>query len=282
MPRRRRLGSERRTNVFESCSGCHAPTSHRSRLRSRRRSSQPARHCQRSTSTRPWPARSRCFDRCFGPGTTSTHSGGRARARARPATRPPWALDALAYVATCRDEGIPAVLERSRSGNGGHAWIFFSGSVPAVSARRLGTYLLRSTMARRAEVDLESYDRLFPSQDFVPKGSFGNLIALPLQGESRDQENTEFFDPSSLEPWPDQWAFLSRVQRLSPETVEAFVGSLGDIPTGSGAASWTTKAPVREPPAPARVRCSFGATIALERAGLPPSLLSSIKHLCLF
>src|SRR5712691_4564998 len=189
------------------------------------------------------------------------------------------ALDAPAYVASCRDEGIPAVLERSRSGNGGHAWIFFSGSVPAVSARRLGTYLLRSTMARRAEVDLESYDRLFPSQDFVPKGSFGNLIALPLQGESREQENTEFLDPSNLEPWPDQWAFLSRVQRLSPETVEAFVGSLGDIPTGSGAASWKTKAPVPEPPAPARIRCSIGATIALERAGLPPSLLSSIKHL---
>ena len=192
---------------------------------------------------------------------------------------PAWALDALAYVASCRDEGIPAVLERSRSGNGGHAWIFFSGSVPAVSARRLGTYLLRSTMARRAEVDLESYDRLFPSQDFVPKGSFGNLIALPLQGKCREQGNTEFLDPTSLEPWPDQWVFLSRVQRVSPETVEAFVGSLSDIPTGSGAASWKTKAPVPEPPAPAPIRCSIGATIALERAGLPPSLLSSIKHL---
>jgi len=95
-----------------------------------------------------------------------------------------WALDSLAYLASCRQEGIPVALERSRSGDGAHAWIFFSGSVPAVSARRLGTYLLRATMARRAEMDLESYDRLFPSQDFVPKGSFGNLIALPLQGSA--------------------------------------------------------------------------------------------------
>jgi superfamily II DNA or RNA helicase len=192
---------------------------------------------------------------------------------------PAWALDSLAYLASCRAEGIPAALERSRSGQGGHAWIFFSGSVSAVSARRLGTYLLRATMARRAEMDLESYDRLFPSQDFVPRGSFGNLIALPLHGKCREQGNTEFLDPSSLEPWPDQWAFLSAVRRLSPEAVEAFVGALGDIPTGPSATSWNTKAPMSERRAPARIRCAIGAMIAVEKAELPPSLLSSIKHL---
>jgi hypothetical protein len=192
---------------------------------------------------------------------------------------PAWALDALAYLASCHAEGIPAALERSRSGNGGHAWIFFSGPAPAVSARQLGTYLLRATMARRGEMNLESYDRLFPSQDFVPRGSFGNLIALPLQGRYREQGNTEFLDPASLEPWPDQWAFLSGVQRLSPEALETFVESLGDVIIGSSAASWTMRAPVPERPAPARIRCTFGAMIAVEKAGLPPSLLSSIKHL---
>jgi superfamily II DNA or RNA helicase len=190
---------------------------------------------------------------------------------------PGWALDALAYLASCREEGIPAALERSRSGGGAHAWIFFSGPVPAVSARRLGTYLLRAAMSRRGEMDLESYDRLFPSQDFVPRGSFGNLIALPLQGGSREQGNTEFLDPGALEPWPDQWAFLSSVQRVSPEALEAFVDSTGPILTGSAVAS--AKLRMAEGPPPARIACTLEAMTSVEKAGIPPSLLSSIKHL---
>ena len=91
-----------------------------------------------------------------------------------------WALDGLAYLDACAASGAPAALERSRSGNGAHVWIFFAGPVPASSARALGAGLLREAMAARAELDLASYDRFFPAQDFLPKGSFGNLIALPL------------------------------------------------------------------------------------------------------
>ncbi len=192
---------------------------------------------------------------------------------------PSWALDALAYLSSCREESIPAALERSRSGEGAHVWIFFSGPVAAASARRLGTYLLRSAMARRGEMDLESYDRLFPSQDFVPSGSFGNLIALPLQGKSREYGNTEFLDPSSMEPWPDQWAYLAEVHRLSPESVEAFVDSVGHIPAGPDAARAGMKPRKGERPPPARVACTLGAMIAVEKAGLPPSLVASVKHL---
>ncbi len=192
---------------------------------------------------------------------------------------PGWALDALAYLASCRDEGIPAALERSRSGSGAHAWIFFSGPVPAVSARRLGTHLLRSTMARRGEMDLESYDRLFPSQDFLPRGSFGNLIALPLQGKSRERGNTEFLDPATLEPWPDQWAFLSGVQRVSPETLRAFVDSMEPVLAGSDVAISKPKVSVTERPPPARIACVLRAMLSVDKAGIPPSLLSSIKHL---
>ena len=94
-----------------------------------------------------------------------------------------WTLDALAYLDAARAAGIPAALERSRSGDGAHVWVFFSGPVRAASARRIGVHLLREAMTMRAELDLVSYDRLFPAQDFMPKGSFGNLIALPLQGE---------------------------------------------------------------------------------------------------
>ena len=94
-----------------------------------------------------------------------------------------WALDAVAFLGVCQRRGVPAALERSRSGDGAHVWTFFATAVSATSARRLGTALLRETMVSRAEMDLDSYDRFFPSQDFLPKGSFGNLIALPLQGE---------------------------------------------------------------------------------------------------
>ena len=108
-----------------------------------------------------------------------------------------WALDALGYLDAARAMGIPVALERSRSGDGAHVWAFFSGPVPASVARQVGAHLLREAMTIRAELDLASYDRLFPAQDFMPKGSFGNLIALPLNGECRKRGTTVFLDPSN-------------------------------------------------------------------------------------
>jgi hypothetical protein len=96
-----------------------------------------------------------------------------------------WSSDALAFIASCRELDVPAALERSRSGNGGHIWLFFSEPVAASEARRLGTLLLTRTMNRRPEIGIKSYDRLFPSQDTMPSGGFGNLIALPLQRHAR-------------------------------------------------------------------------------------------------
>jgi hypothetical protein len=99
-------------------------------------------------------------------------------------------LDTLAYLDAATTAGVPAVLERSRSGEGAHVWVFFADRVPASTARRIGVYLVREAMTVRAELDLASYDRLFPSQDFLPKQGFGNLIALPLQGECRKRATT--------------------------------------------------------------------------------------------
>ena len=119
-----------------------------------------------------------------------------------------WQLDALALLEACAEYEVPAALERSRSGAGGHVWIFFAAPVAAAAARRLGALLLRAAMTRRGELDLASYDRLFPNQDFLPAKGFGNLIALPLQGRCRAAGTSVFLDPATLEPWPDQWAFL--------------------------------------------------------------------------
>ena len=126
-----------------------------------------------------------------------------------------WQRDAEAFQTTCRTKQIPSALERSRSGNGGHVWIFFAEPVPVALARRLGAHLLTETMKRNPDIGFESYDRLFPSQDTMPIGGFGNLIALPLQHGPRQSGNSVFLD-ESFEPYRDQWAFLSALSRLSP------------------------------------------------------------------
>jgi len=124
-----------------------------------------------------------------------------------------WQEDALAFVATCHRLSIPAYLERSRSGNGGHVWLFFERAVSAVLARKLGCALLTQTMERRHHVGLDSYDRFFPNQDTMPKGGFGNLIALPLQWAPRQMGNSVFVD-DKLSPYPDQWQLLASVRHI--------------------------------------------------------------------
>jgi hypothetical protein len=131
-----------------------------------------------------------------------------------------WKDDVAAFAETCRSVGAPVAIERSRSGNGAHAWFFFAAPVPANVARRMGCYLITETMSRRHELAMGSYDRLFPNQDTMPRGGFGNLIALPLQHEPRQQGNSVFVD-DRYEPFADQWAFLSSVPRIEPGAAEA-------------------------------------------------------------
>lgn len=189
-----------------------------------------------------------------------------------------WLLDALAYHDAARTAGIPAAVERSRSGDGGHVWMFFEQPVPAASARRIGVHLLRDAMTVRAEIDLASYDRLFPAQDFVPKGSFGNLIALPLQGECRKRGTTLFLDRSTLEPYPDQWAYLSSVDTLSLETVRALAEGMGDLTAGPDTSFRRAKRPSSVAP-PEIVPARAGAMLTIDRVGLPPDIVSALKHL---
>src|SRR5213594_14270 len=133
-----------------------------------------------------------------------------------------WREDAVAFLQTCRAMGIPAVLERSRSGHGGHVWFFFEEAVTAASARRLGSFVLTETMERRPELGFGSYDRFFPNQDTLPHGGFGNLIALPLQKQPRDLGNSVFVD-DNIAPYVDQWAFLQSVSKIPRIQVEELV-----------------------------------------------------------
>jgi hypothetical protein len=130
-----------------------------------------------------------------------------------------WTEDVSAFAETCRRANVPVAVERSRSGNGAHTWFFFSAPVSAATARRMGSYLVTETMARHHKLSMESYDRLFPNQDTMPRGGFGNLIALPLQQDARQHGNTVFLN-EQLIPYPNQWAYLARIERIAPSTVE--------------------------------------------------------------
>ncbi len=189
-----------------------------------------------------------------------------------------WPLDARAYLDAARATGLDGALELSRSSDGAHVWIFFAGPVPASAARRIGAHLLREAMTVRAELDLGSYDRLFPAQDFVPKGSFGNLIALPLQGRCRRGGTTVFLG-DSLEPFDDQWGFLSGIRRTPPEVARSLAEQLREIPAGQLEPSYRRPFRGEAPKPPASVAAVAGAMLEVDRIGLPPALVSSLKHL---
>jgi len=114
-----------------------------------------------------------------------------------------WIDDARAFLDTCGAMELPAALERSRSGNGGHVWMFLAEALPARTARQLGALLITETLERRPEIGFASYDRFFPNQDTMPVGGLGNLIALPLQRRPRESGNSVFVDQDLL-PYDDQ------------------------------------------------------------------------------
>jgi superfamily II DNA or RNA helicase len=130
-----------------------------------------------------------------------------------------WRADIRAFGQSCEELGVPVALEISRSGQGAHAWVFFAGRVLARDARRLGSALISHTCARTRQLKLESYDRLFPSQDTLPKGGFGNLIALPLQKHPRDNGYSVFVD-ADLQPFDDQWSYLASLQPMALKDIE--------------------------------------------------------------
>lgn len=133
-----------------------------------------------------------------------------------------WQADAKWFLNTCRSLKVPAAMERSRSGCGAHVWIFFSESVPAVLARKLGAYILTETMEHSPGIGLDSYDRFFPNQDTLPQGGFGNLIALPLQKRARDMGNSVFINEEGI-VYADQWAFLASLEKLNFSQVGTLV-----------------------------------------------------------
>ena len=155
--------------------------------------------------------------------------------------------DVLAYVGVCREWLIPYAIERSRSGNGAHVWIFFEAPLPASKARRLGNAILTEAMTRNGQMSFNSYDRFFPNQDYLPEGGFGNLVALPLQGQARRKQNSVFVDNDFL-VYKDQWAFLYNLKKIQESTVDQLLRlhyqeELGKLSMSSESKPWVTPLP---------------------------------------
>ncbi len=208
-----------------------------------------------------------------------------------------WCHDAAAFVRTCRDLHVPAALERSRSGNGGHVWLFFDEAIPATLARKLGSHVLTETMERRPDIGLDSYDRFFPNQDTLPHGGFGNLIALPLQKHPREQGHSVFID-DRLVPYTDQWAFLSTVHKIARSEVERIVrdaegngrivGVRLAMPDDEDAEPWAAppsrrrkETPITEP-LPESLELILGSEIYIAREMLPAGLRNRLLRLAAF
>lgn len=155
--------------------------------------------------------------------------------------------DVLAYVGVCREWLIPYAIERSRSGNGAHVWIFFEAPLPASKARRLGNAILTEAMTRNGQMSFNSYDRFFPNQDYLPEGGFGNLVALPLQGQARRKQNSVFVDNDFL-VYKDQWAFLYNLKKIRESTIDQLLRlhyqeELGKLSMSSESKPWVTPLP---------------------------------------
>lgn len=155
--------------------------------------------------------------------------------------------DVLAFVGVCSEWLIPYAIERSRSGNGAHVWIFFEAPLPASKARRLGNAILTEAMTRNGQMSFNSYDRFFPNQDYLPEGGFGNLVALPLQGQARRKQNSVFVDNDFL-VYKDQWAFLYNLKKIQESTVDQLLRlhyqeELGKLSMSSENKPWVTPLP---------------------------------------
>jgi len=207
-----------------------------------------------------------------------------------------WSDDARVFLETCGAMDVPAVLERSRSGRGGHVWCFFAEAIPAALARRLGSYVLTESMERRPDIGFQSYDRFFPSQDTLPQGGFGNLIALPLQKRAREHGNSVFVDERFV-PHVDQWAFLSTIRKMPRAHVESLVteGELRghivglrlptddeDLEPWRATASRRRSVPPMEGARPHTIDVVLANEIYVPKHGLSPWLRNQIARLAAF
>ncbi|MDB6354173.1 DEAD/DEAH box helicase family protein [Trichococcus sp. K1Tr] len=203
-----------------------------------------------------------------------------------------WQRDAEVLREVCHQFAIPVSIERSQSGNGAHVWFFFAQPVPAKKARKFGSALLTAAMNRRHELKIASFDRLFPNQDSLPSGGFGNLIALPLQKTARQHGNSEFVD-EAFRSYEDQWAYLASIKKIPAEDISLFLEKLQtqngtedfseNAGTSEGLKPWKKKEIVlTKADFPDQVKITLANRIYIEKAELTEHALSYLKRRAVF
>jgi superfamily II DNA or RNA helicase len=201
-----------------------------------------------------------------------------------------WQKDISTLREVCSTFDVSVAIERSRSGSGAHVWFFFEDRITAHLARKFGSSLLTYSMSRRHEITFQSYDRFFPSQDTMPKGGFGNLMALPLQKKARECGNSIFID-DKFSPFADQWEFLAKIRKLSEDEISALIprlckgnelGALKEAdeelvkPWEKHQLKWS------KTDFPKEIKIVKANMIYIEKTGIPQKALNVLKRLAAF
>ncbi|MDP3461544.1 MAG: DEAD/DEAH box helicase family protein [Bacteroidales bacterium] len=178
-----------------------------------------------------------------------------------------WQKEAITFLNACQEKGIPAYLERSRSGNGGHVWIFFDKPYPALRSRKIFLSILEQSGAFSIFDKSSSFDRLFPNQDFLSGKGFGNLIALPLFKPTFEKGNSCFVNPETFEAVTDQWGFLKNIQKVFTDHLDELYKIVSpDVPI------------ITPQPTNRKFSISLNNTIKISRNGLTPTLTHFLKE----
>jgi DNA or RNA helicases of superfamily II len=170
-----------------------------------------------------------------------------------------------------KKKNIPAYFERSRSGKGGHVWIFFEQPYAAVKSRKIIISLLQKTDVFSVFDKNSSFDRLFPNQDTLSGKGFGNLIALPLYKPTWELGNSCFIDAATFEPFADQWKFLENIQRVSIQKLEQLYFETNSV-TNHNFSQITT-----EPNTTGKLSIRLNNSVQINRANLPTPIISFLK-----
>ena len=200
-----------------------------------------------------------------------------------------WKEDVSCLNRLCADMGIPHSVEISRSGNGAHFWFFLNESIEASLCRRFATRLLEACMQQNPRMTFKSFDRMFPNQDTMPKGGFGNLIALPLQKEAAQKTGGSLFVDKSFTPYADQWEYLSSVRRLGREGIARFMAKLGataiPLPANDTETEkpWDRKTEVLPAADTTRqIACVLANRLYIETKGLSARAQNQLKRIATF
>ena len=201
-----------------------------------------------------------------------------------------WRKDVQAVASFCEVNHVPCAVEISRSGNGAHLWFFFDEPVEADYARRFGTQVLSMTMQEHAQLSFTSYDRMFPNQDSMPNGGFGNLIALPFQREAYRHGGSIFVD-NQFQPYNDQWTFLSSIQRLAKHEMDMkmakwhipLLGVLRADVELPDSKPWQRKEQsLDSADFPATIECAIADMLYIRVTGITERALNQIRRLAAF